>query len=174
MGVCNKKDECFLCSDMCLNCEGTSTAQTLLCPIWKRAWKISLEIWCLGTVKSQPGWSYSSPYEALIFQYIKPTESCGNIPHSIRITEGKVWGRKRERAAPLKVWCYHLWLQYVVTCCGQSSRKMPFTFTQPEDQGVMDGTPSVWLFVPESQGFLKSDLMLSLLGRPVTNVHFFC
>lgn len=130
---------------MCLNCEDTSTVQTLQCPIWKRAWKKSLEIWCPGTVKCQPSWSNSSLYKALIFQHIKPTESCGNIPCSIRIIEGKVWGRERKRAVPLKGWRYHLWLQYVVTCCGRSSRKTPFTSTQPEDQGIMDGTPSVWL-----------------------------
>lgn len=111
--VCNKKDECLLCSDMCSYCEDTSTVQTLLCPIWKRAWKMSLEIWCPGTVKSQPGWSDRPPYEALIFQYIKPTESCGNVPCSIRIIEGKVWGRKRERAVPLKGWS-----PSVVTVCG--------------------------------------------------------
>lgn len=126
---------------MCLNCEDTSTVRTLLCPIWKRVWKISLEIWCPGTVKSQPGWSDSSPYEALIFQCIKPTESCGNIPHSIRIIWGKEWGRKKERAAPLKGWCYHLWLQYVVTCCGHSSRKMHLT--SPSQK-----TKSSWMELP--------------------------
>lgn len=146
---------------MCLDCEDTSTVQTLPCPIWKRAWKISLEIWCPGTVKSQPGWSNSSPYEALIFQFIKPTESW--------IIEGKVWERKRESSSSEGVV-----LPSVVTCCGHSSRKMPFNFTQPEDQDIMDGTPSVWLFVPKSQGFLKSELIPSLLGRPATNVHFLC
>lgn len=164
---------------MCLNCEDTSTVQTLLCPIWKRAWKISLEIWCTGTVKSQPGWSNSSLYEALIFQYIKPTESCGNVPGSIRIIEGKVWGRERKRAVPLKGWYYHLWLQYVVTSCGLWSRqqkKMAVNaiYLPSARRPRQHGWNSQCVTVPNSQKSLENELILSLLGRPVANMHVLC
>lgn len=68
--------------------------------------------------------------------YCCPAESCGTVPCSIRIIEGKGRGRKRERAVCLKRWV-------LPPPYGYSGRRMPSTFSRPAEQGGMDWTPSV-------------------------------